>query len=55
VNTTTTDPEVIRQSGINFEAAAALIAVAKLSEEQAKAVVRAIAQRKIPQVRISYT
>jgi len=48
------DPAVIRQGRVNFDAAAALVAVAKLSEEQAKAVVKAIAQGRVPAVRISY-
>ena len=54
MSATTADPDRVRQSHVNFEAAAALVAVAKLTEEQAKAVVTAIARRQVPRVRISY-
>ena len=48
------DPKRVQESRANFEAAAALTAVANLTEEQAKDVVRAIVLRKVPRVRISY-
>ena len=46
--------DIDHERGINFEIAAALVAKAGLTENQAKRVVEMMARRELPCVRISY-